>query len=186
MFYASRKQMQEQYETRSLGTSNAFTPGVHFTEDERSHSPPITYSSRLHYTVKSPFFSPRRRWTAIYARPRTGNLFLGEFNSPLLLRSFTNFWTISTATLCTNRLTTSTECHQTWNDENQTKHSVLTVSKKIELVEKIDFAKFVNKVSYWSLLLNPIDGICEKRFIRSFKINLILSVVKCTPCSCKL
>lgn len=101
---------------------NAFTPGVHFGEDEPSHSPPITCSGRLHYTMKSSFFSPLlRRWTAIYARPRTGNLFLGKFNrpssSPSIVCEFSSDF--RDPPLREPPLTTWMECRQAWNVENQ-------------------------------------------------------------------
>lgn len=78
--------MQERYKTSFLGPFNAFTPGIRFGEDERSHFPPITYSGRLYYTVKSSFF-PSLPTSSLSSYLRaTENLFLCEFNdSPPLV-----------------------------------------------------------------------------------------------------
>lgn len=58
----------------SLESFNAFTPSVHFGEDERSYSPPITYSSRLqlHREILFLFTTPP---TAIYTQPKAREIF---------------------------------------------------------------------------------------------------------------
>lgn len=82
--------MQGQTESSFLGSFEAFTPGVHFREDERSHSAPITYSSRLRYTMESIFPSSDVAESLFTRDQGPGILFSVNFTSPLAIYEFSN------------------------------------------------------------------------------------------------